>query len=199
MNLFASRSFIGRALGPIAIMSAALLAMPSSALAKGPSQAVTEGPGIEPTPLAPAGTSTIGATLATVVEASGFFAGLSGDRFLKHRPAEELGPRYVVTYTLSGPDGPSTISQNVFPYAAPRAVTYMPQGQRFWDGERTTGGWFVASGSLKNILLQVGLPKVVPSGVDSTSSPIARIAVSLILTAFAASTLWLRRSRLRPA
>src|ERR671918_2860553 len=98
MSTFASRPIIGRTAGRIAIVLTALFVVAPSALAKGPSQAVVTGPGIEPTPLRPPGSPAIGADLATMVEASGFFAGLAGDRskrLLNRRPAGGLGPRYV--------------------------------------------------------------------------------------------------------
>jgi hypothetical protein len=149
-----------------------LLGLVSPALAKGPSQAVIEGPGLEsPISLRPPGQPTIGPRLATMVEQSGFFFGLSSQRSERKRIrfAGELGPRYTVTYTLNGPARPDAIKQHVYPYASQGPLTYMPRGQKYWNGEQTTGGWHEAPVALKEMLVKSGLPRTPPT--EASPSP----------------------------
>jgi hypothetical protein len=39
----------------------------------------------------------------------------------------------------------------------------MSSGQRFWGGQRTHGGWFVAGAGLKATLVGAGLPESPPA------------------------------------
>lgn len=146
-----------------AVVVLGVLAGEPAAFAKGPSQGVVEGPGIlAPITLRGPGEPTIGPDLAAVAQKSGFFVGLwcrTCDSRLVHRPEQELGPRYTVTYTLRRPGGFSMILQYVFPYAVPRPVTYMPPDQRFWEGNVTVGGWYVARAGLRRTLIDLGIPK----------------------------------------
>ena len=56
-----------------------------------------------------------------------------------------------------GPNGISTVVQDVYPYAK-TPVTYMRPNQHFWGGHRTHGGWFVAGPGLKATLVGPGCP-----------------------------------------
>jgi hypothetical protein len=136
-----------------------LMVLGPSALAKGPSQAVIEGPGLaSPVALRERGARTIGPVLSTMVEASGFFSGLSGsDDMTAREPDGELGPRYRVNYTLGGLGRPSVITQYVYPFAAAGPITYMPPGQRFWQGETTGGGWYTGGFELSRVLNYLGV------------------------------------------
>jgi hypothetical protein len=146
------------------IVAAALL-LPAAALAKGPSEAVVTGPGIDDDNGLTIALSGDDADLTNV---SGFFPasfGQSPDPMLDSPPEGTLGPKYRIRYTVPGPSGTDyTIAQDVYPYAEPSPVTYMPPGQRFFDTERTRGGWFVSSVGLRNVLVHAGLP---------TESPVA--------------------------
>jgi hypothetical protein len=116
----------------------------SPVLAKGPSQAVIEGPGLpSPISLRPPGEPTIGAALATMTQESGFFAALHGADAPWHhqKPDGELGPRYVVTYSLGAGDNSRSIVQYLYPHASAGPITYMPPGQRTSTHDKTTGGW----------------------------------------------------------
>jgi hypothetical protein len=173
----------------------------SPAAAKGPVQAVIQGPGISPISLRPSGEASIGETLATMVQESGFFAGLHGaDAPWRHqRPDGNLGPRYVVTYRLGGRDGSRSIIQYVYPYASAGPVTYMPPGQRSWTDQETTGGWHRADASFKEMLITAGFPKEQPdTAVKATNDRQATPTPVQLLMAFVAlagAAVFLRRTR----
>ena len=138
------------------------LALPALAGAKGPVGASITGPGLD-RPLTVTGDGEgPGTALGTLATASGFFPqmfGQSPDPTLRSRPGRTLGSRYKVLYTVPGPNGvDSRVVQLVYPYAKPVALSYMRPGQVFWVTERTHGGWFRASSSLKRMLLRAGLP-----------------------------------------
>ena len=146
------------------LLAAALvaLALPALAAAKGPASASVSGPGLDG-PLAIRGDGEgPGTALGNLTTASGFFPqmfGQSPDPTLGSRPTGTLGVRYKVVYIVPGPnDIRSRVIQFVYPYAKPVALTYMKPGQSFWEGERTHGGWFRASASLKRMLVRAGVP-----------------------------------------
>jgi len=97
---------------------------------------------------------------------AGFFPAVfvqSPDPMLDPQPAGSLGPKYTLTYVMPGPNNDeSRHLQDVYPYARPSPVTYVEPGQRFWTNERTRGGWFVATTTLKGQLVAAGLPKDAP-------------------------------------
>ena len=80
------------------------------------------------------------------------------------RPAGDLGPRYTITYTMPGPNGDNELRQDVYPYAKPSPVTHTQAGQRYFGSQRTVGGWYVATSTLKDELVAVGLPASPPGG-----------------------------------
>lgn len=195
-----------------ALVAGAIVVTASSAFAKGPSQAVIEGPGLSsPVALRPPGQPTIGPALATMVQKSDLFDGLfrtRPDSTFTRPPEWQLGPRYTVTYTLPGPGGASIIVQYIYPYAFPAPVTHMPPDQPFWRNERTAGGWHLAGPALKDMLIEVGLPKYPPGSpperVDASqaetgaSFPIY-IAVAMLAIALGIVTVTSRRARQRRA
>lgn len=148
----------------------AALAVTSSASAKGPSAASLTGPGLDRAlPVKGFGEGGAGTPLGSLVQVGGFFPeafGQSPDPTSRTRPAGDLGPRYRVVYRMPGPNGGSTIFQDVYPYAKPRPVTHMRAGQRFWGSMRTNGGWFVSDAGLKPALVKAGLPKSPPVSGD---------------------------------
>jgi len=138
------------------------LVLPTLATAKGPVGASISGPGLDRALRVRGDGEGPGTALGNLTMASGFFAqtfGQTPDPTLRSRPAGTLGPRYRVVYTLPGPKGlDSRVVQLVYPYAKPAALSYMRPDQPFWDGDRTYGGWFKASTSLKRMLVRAGLP-----------------------------------------
>jgi hypothetical protein len=182
------------------VVLVAALALPAAAAAKGPSKAQVSGPGLQKA-IVITGAEAPGTPLMTFAESSGFFPlvyGQSPDPTLRQRPNGKLGPRYSVVWRVPGPNSTvSTIRSDLYPYATPYAVSYLKPGQRFWDGQRTYGGWFVADGRTKNALVRAGLPATPTAGGGGggSSTPwwIAGVVGGLGLLAGAAWILVRRR------
>jgi hypothetical protein len=149
-----------------ALAMLATLAATAPAAAKGPSTASITGPGLDHgLPVKGEGESGTGTPLGSLVQLGGFFPQVFEqipDPTTRAQPTTDLGPRYQVRYRVPGPSGTSTIVQDVYPYAKPSPVTYVRAGQRFWNLNRTHGGWFVSNAGLKMTLIEVGLPKSAP-------------------------------------
>ena len=145
-----------------AVALVAALALPASAAAKGPASASISGPGLDAPLLIKGDGEGPGTPLGTLASASGFFAqmyGQSPDPTASLRPSGTLGPRYIAVYVVPGPKKiGSRVTQFIYPYSKPHAVTYMKRGQRFWGNRKTHGGWYTASAALKQVLVQAGLP-----------------------------------------
>jgi hypothetical protein len=171
----------------------AALAISATASAKGPSTASLSGPGLDRAlPVKGQGEGGPGSPLGYLVQFGGFFPqvfGQSPDTTARTRPAGDLGARYRVTYRVPGPDGTSTLTQDVYPYAKPSPVTHMRAGQHFWGSSRTHGGWFVADAGLKRALVNSGLPKSPPPESRSGSFPwawtVAGVAAAVLLLVLA--------------
>jgi hypothetical protein len=90
--------------------------------------------------------------------------GQTPDPTLRLRPKATLGPRYTVVYVVPGPNNiMSRVTQFVYPYAKPVALSYMRPGQVFWGDQRTHGGWFRATAGLRRMLVNAGLPARMPA------------------------------------
>jgi hypothetical protein len=156
---------------------------PSHALGKGASEATISGPGLgDPISLAGEGQPG-GEALMRIADEAGFFPAVfvrSPDPMLDERPAGVLGPKYTVTYVMPGPNNEEDrLVQDLYPYAEPSPVAYVAPGQRFWTTERTHGGWFLATSSLKDRLVLAGLPRNTPS-TDTHSGPPWRVVGPLM-------------------
>src|SRR4029077_4145446 len=118
----------------------AALAVTAPAAAKGPSTASVTGPGLDHAlPVKGQGEMGSGTPLGSLVMLGGFFPQVfleSPDPTTRTRPAGDLGPRYRVVYRVPGPNGTSTLVQDVYPYAE-TPVTYIRPGERFWGSNRT--------------------------------------------------------------
>ncbi len=150
------------------LVAAVLLALvlPALAAAKGPVSASISGPGLDG-PLTVTGDGEgPGTALGTLAMSSGFFAQMFGqtpDPTFTSRPARALGPRYKVVYVVPGPNNDSSrVVQWLYPYAKPAALTHMKANQPFWETERTHGGWYRASASLKKMLVRAGMSRTSP-------------------------------------
>ena len=162
-------------------VAAVALTLTATAAAKGPSLATIAGPGL-PSPLTITGigegdTST---DLGLLVAEGGFFPqafGQSPSPLLRQQP-RDLGPRYTVTYTVPGGETASTLKQDLYPYAASAPVTYMQPGQRFWDTQRTLGGWYRGTPQLKRMLVRTGLPVVAAA---APSRPLLQIGRNIFI------------------
>jgi hypothetical protein len=180
------------------LIVAVALALPTAALAKGPSEAVVTGPGIDDNGLVISGLGDD----SGLTGLSGFFPatfGQSPDPMLFSPPEETLGPKYRIRYTVPGPSGSdATIVQDVYPYAEPNPVTFTPPGQRFFDTERTRGGWYVSTIGLRNVLVHAGLPAESPvadSGGGDGRTVWPWIVGALALLAVLGCAAWFARAR----
>jgi len=178
------------------LIAAVALALPAVALAKGPSEAVVTGPGLDDNGVAIA---SLGDD-SDLTGLSGFFPatfGQSPDPMLASAPEGALGPKYTIRYTVPGPNGTdATIVQDVYPYAAPNPVTYTAPGQKFFDNQRTRGGWYVSTPGLRNVLVHAGLPAEQPTpagGGDTTVWP--WLVGALALLAALGWAAWFARAR----
>ena len=164
------------------------------AAAKGPSTASLTGPGLDHAlPIKGEGEAGPGTPLGSLVQLGGFFPQVFlqvPDSTTRTRPTGDLGLRYRVVYRVPGPNGISTLIQDVYPYAK-TPVTYMRPNEHFWGGNRTHGGWFVAGPGLKATLVEAGLPESPPSA-SGGSFPWAWVAAG-ILAVIVLLTLVVRR------
>ena len=176
-----------------ALCAAALLA--PAALAKGPSEASITGPG-----LSKAITFKGMDDASRLTEYAGVFPAVFGQTpspMLKGRPAGKLGPKYTVRYVVPGGNSQTFhLSQDLYPYAASGAVTYMRPGQPIF-GARTTGGWYPAGSALKVFLIRAGLPGTAPRASSGTNfALVAGIGIpGALVLAGAALLVARRRSR----
>jgi hypothetical protein len=153
------------------VLALGALLLPATALAKGASEARITGPGLS-TAIVISGEETEGSPIMDLADATGFFPaafGQSPNPMTSTAPKGSLGPKYVIAYTVPGPDGGNQIiRQDAYPYAKPYSVTYMKAGQPIFD-MKTKGGWFTDT-RMKAILVGHGLPKSPPAAASSSSN-----------------------------
>jgi hypothetical protein len=166
------------------ILVIAALALPAAALGKGPSAASIDGPG-SGGGITFTGCCTPESPTMTLAEQAGFFPAVFAeepDPMLAARPKGELGPKYLITYTVPGPNNETwKIQQDAYPYANPGPVTYMKPGQKVFEivgGAR--GGWFQADSRLKKTLVSAGLPADAPAPSSGASSEASTFPTSLV-------------------
>lgn len=165
-----------------AVLVVALLCPPAAVAKGGPTGAAVAGPGLAAPIVLRAhdGSALRSLVTATAFVEASFGYGPQTHALLAERPRGRLGPRYAIDYSIPGPDETEhRIRQHLYPYASPRPVAYVPWGQRVFDTQRTTGGWFVAATLLRETLVELGLPGDPPgSGVDAgnRSRPTRRLA-----------------------
>ncbi len=177
------------------VLAVAALAFPATALAKGPSEASLKGPGLDKA-IAFAGTEEPGTPLGDLTQFAGFFPAAFGQEpnpMLPSRPKGDLGPKYEIEYTVPGPEGEVfQISQDVYPYAEPDAVTYMaPRQDIFHNPDGTLGGWY-QSPELRAFLVKSGLPKAAPP-VEPSSAGFSsgRLGAGIGGALLLATSIWL--------
>ena len=148
----------------LALIVIVVLALPATALAKGPSRASIAGPGL--TTIRISGAEGSATPFWDLVRAAGWFEAAWGPSRLPKTPSHgDLGPRYTITWTVPSS---SKLHQDVYPYAKPYPVTYMPSGQKIW-GTPVRGGWFVGGVKLSKALARVGVPAEAPQPPPSAS------------------------------
>ena len=191
--------------GAALVLAASVVALgPAPTFAKGPSSAVIEGPGIDSSITLPEpGATTIGVDLARLIQDSGLFTEScrTCDDRLRQPPSGELGPRYVITYSMGTTGGGGTRSsglvQYVYPMATPDPVTYLPADQPFLGGE-SAGGWYVARPRLARLLIRLGVPPRVEFHrmmAAGGTSLMTALLIGASVVALAAAFVTLRRRR----
>jgi hypothetical protein len=155
----------------LALIALVALALPANALAKGPSEASIAGPGL--TTIRISGTEGSATPFWRLTQAAGWFEAVYGpSRLPKAPPKGDLGPRYTITWTVPDAD---TLHQDVYPYAKPFSVTYMPPGAKIY-GATVRGGWFVGGAKLGRALVAVGVPKEPPKAPATSAHTQTRSA-----------------------
>jgi hypothetical protein len=145
------------AMKKLALIVLVALALPATAFAKGPSRAAIAGPGL--TTIRVSGAEGSATPFWRLVEAAGWFEAAWGPSRLPQAPTQgELGPRYTITWKVPSSN---KLYQDVYPYAKPYPVTYMPSGQKIY-GTPVKGGWFAGGAKLKKALARVGVPARAP-------------------------------------
>jgi len=177
----------------------ALLLFPAAAAAKGPSAASVSGPGLRhAVNIEGYGEGGNDTALGILVSDGGFFSQVFGGTPSEttSRPVGGLGPRYEVTYTVpGGPNGDSTLRQDLYPYAAKGAVTYMAPAQKFWGTQSTPGGWYQGTAALRRTLVKAGLPPRPPAKKTRAKRKIAVAVGAGAGVALAAGALALLRRK----
>jgi len=194
----------------LALIVLVALALPASALAKGPSKALLVGPGL--TTIRISGAEGGSTPFWRLTETTGWFEAAYGpgqigaSRLPGQPPKGELGPRYTIIWTVPSS---AKLRQDVYPYAQPAPVTYMPLGQKIY-GRPVKGGWFAGGAKLKRALVRVGVPAQAPeaprlttpepahpsSSSGLSAGEIAAIAAAAVILALA--LLFGVRARRRP-
>jgi hypothetical protein len=181
----------------------ALLLFPAAATAKGPSAATISGPGLSHAiTIEGFGEGDSTSPLGILVTETGFFPQAfeqTPSSTTRSRPADRLGPRYEVKYTVPGPDDDSTLRQVLYPYAVNGPASYMAPGQKLW-GAPVPGGWYRGTATLKSMLVKKGLPTTAPAPATRTASGRTVAVAAGAGVAFAAGALVLlyRRRRSTP-
>ena len=167
----------------LALIVLVALVFPGAALAKGPSKASIAGPGIATIEISGReGSSTL---FWRFVAAAGWFEAAWGPSRLPQTPPQgELGPRYAITWTVPSS---SRLRQDVYPYAKPNPLTYMPSDQKIW-GTPVKGGWFVGRAKLEKALARIGLPAEPPPAPAASRSSLETGGIAAAAAFFALVT-----------
>ena len=181
----------------LAVLGAALL-LPAAALAKGPSAASITGPGLGNALAIKGDGETQGTALGQLTLNVGFFPAAFGQQpnpMLPGRPSGKLGAKYTIRYLVPGPYSTTFhITQDVYPYAAGGAVSYMKPGQKIFDFT-TRGGWFRGGDALKQALVHDGLPARAPKASSSGSNLAFLVGAPVALLLAGGAALVARRRR----
>jgi hypothetical protein len=177
----------------------ALLLFPAAATAKGPAAASISGPGLaHALTIDGYGEGENTSPLGILVNETGFFAQAFQQTPVattRSRPADRLGPRYDVKYTVPGPNGDSTLRQSLYPYAVNGPASYMTPGQKLWGTQSVPGGWYRGTAALKGMLVKEGLPAKAPTKRTSSGRVVAVAAGAGVALAAGALGLLYRRRR----
>jgi hypothetical protein len=155
------------------LVTAALL--PAAALGKEVKGVTITGPGLDHRITLAGGGEVESTAAGNLAMQFGFFPELfdtSPDPTLVERPKGNLGPKFQATYEFPNPETGQVakIVQDVYPYAKPYPVTYIPRGRELWKGESAHGGWFLAPAQVKSLLVRAGLPRTASIARQSSGS-----------------------------
>jgi hypothetical protein len=151
----------------VALLVLLALALPATAAAKGPSGAAISGHGI--TTIRIWGAEGSSTPFWRLVEATGWFEAAWGSpsHLPQEQPRAELGPRFTIMWRVPSSNN---LLQDVYPYAKPYPLTYMPPGQRLY-GTPVKGGWYAGGARLDDVLRRIGVPAMPPASAPSAASP----------------------------
>jgi hypothetical protein len=167
----------------LALVVLVALALPATASAKGPSRALIVGPEVTIRVSGAEGSAT---PFWRLVEATGWFeAAWGGSRLPQSPPEGELGPRFTIVWTVPSSN---RLRQDLYPYAEPSPLAYMPRGQKIY-GTPVKGGWFAGEAELEKVLRRIGVPAVPPPSATNAFPRPQGIAAAAALFALAASSL----------
>jgi hypothetical protein len=148
----------------LAVLATAAL-LPATALGKEIKSVTMTGPGLgHQITFHGGGRLDAGTPIGDLAMLSGFFPELfdtAPDPTLTERPKGPLGPKFQAAYEFPNPETGevATVVQDLYPYAKPDPVTYIPAGREVWKGEEAHGGWYLAPTDLKTVLVKAGLPR----------------------------------------
>jgi hypothetical protein len=154
-----------------ALLAAAIAFIPGAADAKGVTQVRISGPDLAK-PIA-LGTEGAGYLAQTAGLYGAFFA--TGPPPTDPRlPLEDLGRRYIATYTYSVPEQrterQATVRQELYPFAAGGAIAYTPRGQKLFNA--TCRSTWHRDARLAPILIAAGLPPPASAPSQPASTPV---------------------------
>lgn len=208
----------------------ALVGGASPAGAKGPTEATVTSPGGDSVQLVSGdpGDGHDGGLMA-LADDLGLWEGIGADgpgvAPMLDEPPGGVGPKFVVTWSLMGPDPerPVVVTQHLYPQARGGPVVYTPPGQPAFD-HGTEGGWFRVRAGAPETLAGLGfetkwsepaLPTPVKAGASAGAAEAAepggsatgggeglRVAVAgtaVLAAAAGAAALAVRRRRGAPA
>lgn len=175
----------------LVLLAIASLAVPTAASAKGPASASIDGPGTGGGINVPGSGENVGTPLGDLTHYAGFFPAVLGqtpDPMSQDRPKGDLGPKYMVTYSVPMGEEDVQIRQDLYPYANP-PVTYTKPGQKLYDGMETRGGWYTAGiPALRVRLIEARLlpakPPSIPSADDGALVSTGTVLVVISAMAF---------------
>lgn len=172
-----------------------ILAWAAPAHAKGATGGTIEGEGIEDAITVPADLSGQSGLYELIWESD-------GTTRLGEAPTADLGPRFVLTWMLVGPNGDVPIEQELYPYAEGGPVTHVAAGQPMWEAAETLGGWSTAPQGFVTRLETLGLSRPVAAGGDGGGTGWAAIGASVaavVLLGLGLALFSRRRGEVAPA
>jgi hypothetical protein len=140
-----------------ALLGTAVALVPLPVSAKGPTAIEITGPGLdEPIrlDLGSANTSHVQMLTETLYGPPPAY---------RDAPTEQLGLRYLVTFTMPSSEGDDVIRQHLYPFAEGGPLVRTPRGQTLY-GEEQASGWQRAGEPLDSLLVSFGAPA--PRGAD---------------------------------